>query len=139
MARANVAEGKLRGCPTCGTKVSDVDLALRDFDWVNRALPGKVGGMDLDFVLSQANSGRTLIIEMKPPGAFISMGARLTFKVFVKMGCDVWVVWGPDKDGAVVRARMRTSGDWDVDDVDTMDVDVLAEDIAAWWASGLAQ
>jgi hypothetical protein len=118
--------------------VKDVNLALRDFRWVNEALPGKVGGQDIDFVLSQAKTGRVLMLEMKPDGAFVSLGARLTFKVFVNMpGIDVWVVWGPDKAGDVARARMDLNGEWD--EVDTMSVDCLAEDIAAWWAAGLDQ
>lgn len=131
MARAQVTQGKLRGCPTCGTKVSEAELNLRDFSWVNEALPGKVGGMDIDFCISSARTGKTLMLEMKPPGAYISMGARLTFKEFVKKGCDVWVVWGPGEDGNVEVAHVMANGQ--LTSTYECSQDVLAHTIAVWW------
>jgi hypothetical protein len=48
-----VANDPLRGCPTCGTRVHDLDLGLRDFRWVSSHLPGNVAPMDIDFVLER--------------------------------------------------------------------------------------
>lgn len=137
MARAQVKEGVLRGCPVCGTKVSDVDLGLRDFRWLNEALPGKLGGMDVDFVLSQSKTGRVLHIEMKPPGARISFGARLTYAVYVKDGYDCWAAWGPDSEGNVQRGVFDKAGR--VQRVVTMTQDEFSEDVALWWECGLVE
>src|SRR5438128_12545679 len=52
---------------------------------------------DIDFVLER--NGRVLIQEYKPKGVVVSMGQRLTLKTFVRMGCDVWIVWDGAKDG----------------------------------------
>lgn len=131
MARAQVKDGALRGCPTCGTKVAQADLRLRDFSWVNEALPGKVGGMDIDFTLSSARTGRTLMLEMKPPGAYVSVGAKLTFKEFVRKGCDVWVVWGPDADDHVEVAHVTKSGN--LTSRYRVPLSVLATTVALWW------
>jgi hypothetical protein len=132
VARADVPEGKLRGCPVCSTKVAEADLKLRDFSWVNEALPGKVGLMDLDGVLSCAATGKTLILEMKPPGAFVSVGAKLTFRELVRKGCDVWVIWGPDSHGHVELAHVTKGGNL------TSRVNLkLAEAaalVAQWWS-----
>lgn len=90
----------LRGCPVCGTKVEDADLGLRDFRWLDDALPGRVAPTDIDFVLEK--NGRVLIQEYKPPGGPVRMGQRLTFKNFIrKMDADVWVV---EYDGEKVTA-----------------------------------
>lgn len=132
MARAQVEEGKLRGCPVCGTKVADVDLKLRDFGWVNEALPGKVGLMDLDGVLSCAATGKTLILEMKPPGAYVSVGAKLTFRELVRKGCDVWVIWGPDSEVHVELAHVTRSGN--LTSRVRLPLADAAQLVALWWS-----
>jgi hypothetical protein len=90
--------------------------------------------MDVDFVLSQLKTRRVLHIEMKPPGGPVSMGARMTYKVYVLLGLDAWAVWGPFEDGHVERARFTKRGD--LTEVESMSQDELAEDVAAWWAAG---
>lgn len=85
----------LRGCPLCSTPIDNLDLGLRDYRWVTEALPGKVAPMDMDFVLER--NGHVLIQEYKPEGAPLPLGQRLTLKTFVRMGCDVWVVWEGEK------------------------------------------
>jgi len=87
----------LRGCPTCGTRVRDLDLGLRDFRWVSSQLPGSVAPMDIDFVLER--KGHVLMFDFKPEGVGLSVGARMTYRTFEKMGCSVWVVQG---DGPMV-------------------------------------
>jgi hypothetical protein len=131
MARAQVEQGKLRGCPVCGTKVDEAQLRLRDFSWVNEALPGKVGLMDIDGTLSSAKTGKTLMLEMKPPGAQVSVGAKLTFREFVRKGCDVWVVWGPDKDGRVELAHITRSGN--LTSRVNLSLHEAAQLVAVWW------
>ena len=129
--RSDQTYGTLRGCPTCGTPVSETELRLRDFSWVNEALPGKVGGMDIDFVLSSAKTGRGLMLEMKPPGGFVSTGARLTYREFVKMGVDVWVLRGPDADGNIVRTSLSPGGQ--EGDPETLTLEDAGLKVAAWW------
>lgn len=135
MARAKEVEGKLRGCPTCGTKVAEADLRLRDFSWVNEALPGRLGGMDVDFVLSQYKTKRVLHIEMKPPGAPVSTGARMTYALYVQLGLDAWVAWGPDAEGKVIRGTFDRNGQ--VEGLRELATEEFAEDVAAWWQCGL--
>lgn len=139
MARANVEEGKLRGCPTCGTKVSKAKMGLRDFAWVNEALPGRVGGMDIDFCISQVRDKgkkhtRVLMLELKPAGAPISTGARLTFREFARQGYDCWAVWD-EGDGTVVLGKFDRAGRVRVRE-EPMTQDELATRIAKWWNDG---
>lgn len=89
--------------------------------------------MDLDFVLSCARTNKTLILEMKPTGAFVSMGAKLTFKSFVQLGADVWVVFGPGKDGTVELAHVMKSGN--LTGRVPLHIDELAGLVAQWWES----
>lgn len=112
--------------------MKDVDLRLRDFSWVNEALPGRVGLMDIDGTLSSAKTGRTLMLEMKPPGAYVSVGAKLTFREFVRKGCDVWVLWGPTPHGLVDVAHVTKSGNLTTR-VTLPQADVAAL-IALWWS-----
>lgn len=111
-----MANAPLRACPTCGTKVTDTQMGLRDYRWVSEALPGKIAPMDLDCVLER--KGHFLVMEFKPEGAPLPMGQRLTLKALVRLGMDVWVVheypdsWvevgAMDKNGAVpFSERMR--------------------------------
>lgn len=135
MARSQVEQGKLRGCPVCGTKVSDAQLRLRDFTWVNEALPGKVGLMDIDGVLSCVRTGRTLMVEMKPPGAYISVGAKLTFKTLIETSgglTEVWVLWGPDAHGHVEFAHVTKSGN--LTSRVSLPQEQVAQLIAQWWS-----
>lgn len=81
----------LRGCPTCGTKVTDLKMGLRDYRWVSEALPGRVAPMDLDCVLERRSN--FLVMEFKPKGAALPLGQRLTLKALVHLGMTVWVVW----------------------------------------------
>lgn len=136
MARADVKDGVLRGCPVCGTPVEEAALGLRDFRWVNEVLPNHIGGMDVDFVLSQARSQRALHLELKPRGAPLSRGARLTLALYVQLGLDAWVVWDLG-DGQVRRGLVDPRGQ--VRNIRTMTVTELAEDVAAWWDAGLQE
>lgn len=132
MARGGDA---LRKCPTCLTPVADATaLGLRDFRWVNEALPGKVGGMDLDFCINQAATERALFLELKPQGARVSTGARLTFALLVKKGFDVWVVWELG-EGSVRVAHLNERGEEAY--AATMSVASLAAAIIEWWEAGL--
>ena len=92
-----MATKKLRKCPTCLTPVSETALGLRDYDWVNPLLPGKVGGMDLDFLLERR--GKVLVLEFKPANGYPTKGQAMTFRTLRKMGAEVWVVKG---DGPMV-------------------------------------
>jgi hypothetical protein len=102
-----VANEPLRGCPTCGTKVADTKMGLRDYRWVSEALPGRVAPMDLDCVLER--NGHFLVQEFKPGGAPLPLGQRLTLKALVNLGMDVWVVWEQD-DGDVEVGAMDRAG-----------------------------
>lgn len=133
MAREQEDQGLLRGCPTCGTKVKDVDLGLRDYRWVNEALPGRIGGMDIDFTINQARTGRVLLLEFKPAGATLSIGARLTFKLFVQKGCDAWVIW--DHGDTVEVASIDRDGQLGF--IEKMSRKRLADRIRKWWDVGL--
>lgn len=135
MARAHVKEGKLRGCPTCGTKVAEVDIGLRDFAWVNEALPGKLGLMDLDGCITQAATGRGLFLELKPHGAFISRGARLTFALLVSKGFEVWFAWD-EGDGWVTFAPAREDGA--PGRRRRMKASTLARKVRHWWDEGVS-
>jgi hypothetical protein len=119
---------KLRTCPTCGTKVEDVkDLGLRNYQWINQHLPGKVGLMDIDGVLERR--GKVLMLETKPFGATIPLGQRITLLAFVKMGVHVWVCWSDAKDVHV--GRMDERGE--VPFITETDVSGLIDHIVDWW------
>lgn len=135
MSRADAKDGLLRGCPTCGTKVADAELRLRDFRWANDALPGKVGLMDVDGMLTQNATGRALAIEMKPPGARVSTGARKTYGLLTQLGIECWAVWGPTSELTAQRGRFDRFGN--VKHVETMPLEQLATSVGEWWAEGL--
>lgn len=121
---------KLRTCPLCQTPVAEtVHLGLRDFRWVADALPGRVAPTDFDSVLEK--NGRFLVLELKPAGAALPMGQRLTFKALVRTGYfDVWVVWetpGKTVEVGVVDRHGRVS----VPGRTT--VDSLAERVREWY------
>ncbi len=97
----------LRGCPTCGTPVDETkNLGLRDYRWVSEVLPGREAPMDLDCVVEKL--GHVLIQEFKPKGVPLPLGQRLTLRSFVRLGCEVWVVWeDPDGDHVEVGEMDR--------------------------------
>lgn len=135
MARAIQKDGILRNCPTCDTPVADAkDLGLRDYRWVDEELPGKVGLMDFDAVLSQSKSGRMLVLELKPKGAYISIGARLTFQVLVKEGKDVWVIWDLGKGRVKLGECNDTGRPQNVREMTRKRAAVL---VRKWWEKGL--
>ena len=124
-----MANEPLRGCPVCGTKVKDINIGLRDFRWVADALPGRVAPMDLDCVLERR--GHVLIIELKPGGAPLPLGQRLTLKNFARMpDIDVWVVW-EQADGKVEAGVLDRNGN--VVFVESMTVRALNLRVTKWF------
>ena len=111
----------LRSCPTCGTKVHDLDLGLRDFRWVAEHLPGAIAPMDIDFVLER--KGKVLMLELKPEGVGLSIGARMTYRTFEKMGCSVWVVQGDGPMVTLSRPGQSESVHMHIDDLIQMIVE----------------
>jgi hypothetical protein len=125
-----MANEPLRGCPTCGTRVSDLKMGLRDYRWVSDALPGRVAPMDLDCVLERR--GHFLVQEFKPKGAPLPMGQRLTLKALVRLGMDVWVVWEDDQDSDRVEVgSMDRNGN--VPFVESMRKGRLRRRVADWY------
>jgi len=121
-----MANAPLRGCPTCGTRIKDVDMGLRDYTWLSPMLPGNVAPMDIDSILER--NGHFLVMEYKPEGASIGMGQRITLKQMVRKGFDVWVVWG---NGPIEVGAMDKYGD--VKFVDKMSREKLAERAVEWF------
>lgn len=111
--RADQPDGALRGCPLCGTKVSDASLGLRDFAWLNNELPGRIGGMDIDLILTNNKAGLAMAFELKPENASVSLGARMTLKFLVQHGIRCMVVWDQG-DGYVEVSEMTRDGDLEV-------------------------
>jgi hypothetical protein len=103
---------------------------------VNDALPGKVGGMDVDFVINQAKTHRLLHIEQKPKGARISVGASLTYREYVRAGFDAWAMWDM-QDGTVRQGFFDANGR--IQDIEHMEAKQLASRVRAWWDSGLEE
>lgn len=132
--RTDVKDGILRGCPVCRTKVDQANLGLRDYRWLEDALPGKAGPTDLDFVLQQASTGRCLVLEYKPPNGSVALGQRIALRHLVQSGFDVWVVREPSSvtdDAKCEVALMDERGDlspW----IPTT-VLGLREMVRAWW------
>lgn len=115
-----MANAPLRGCPTCGTKVSEVSLGLRDYRWVSKYLPGKVAPMDFDGVLER--NGHFLIMEFKPDGVKPGVGQARTLRA-ARRFADVWVIQG---DGPMVDVDF---GDGFIQ----LSVDELAQEVALWF------
>jgi hypothetical protein len=111
--RADQPDGQLRGCPLCGTKVADAKIGLRDFAWLNNALPGKIGGMDIDLVLTNNKAGLAMAFELKPYGVGVSLGARMTLKFLVQHGVRCFLVQdgGDVHPGQVIVGEMLHDGD----------------------------
>jgi hypothetical protein len=125
----------LRACPSCATPLdSTKSLGLRDFRWLGDALPGRVGGSDLDMVLEQSKTGRVLIFEFKPERANLPLGQRLLLKRFVQLGCDVWVVWELGDGEFVEAGAMDDAGN--VPFIERMSLGRFKTKVGAWWAAG---
>ncbi len=136
MARASEREGKLRGCPVCETPLAETkNLGLRDFSWVNEELGNRLGLMDLDGFLSQAKTGRMLVLELKPARKPVMKGARLAFATLVAAGVDVWVIWDQG-DGTVILGECNDKGFTPTRK--TMTVKQAAVRVRKWWEEGLA-
>jgi hypothetical protein len=110
----------LRGCPTCGTKVSEVALGPRDYRWVSPKLPGKVAPMDIDFMLER--NGHILVIEFKPMTAKVPAGQARTLRSLRRFA-DVWVMYG---DGPMVDI------DWG-DGRTRLSLDEVAAEVVLWF------
>jgi hypothetical protein len=114
-----------------------VDLGLRDYSrWLNNVLPGKVGGSDIDLALHQESSDRVLFVEYKEPNKRLSVGQRLLLRAMKKRGIEVWVAWGPYKDGTYKAGPMDDAGE-------TPFLQVLSEaelgaKVRQWWYSGMS-
>lgn len=120
----------LRKCPVCD---GPPPKGLRDYTWLENALPGKVGGTDIDFVVEQSSTGRILALEFKPGGTPISLGQRITFSRLVRLGFDMWVCW--ELDGGKVRVGHFTKEGL-VLFVEEMTIEELARKVNQWWWSG---
>jgi hypothetical protein len=117
----------LRGCPTCGTKVTEAKLGLRDYRWIGEALPGRVAPMDFDAVLEK--NGHFLVMEFKPEGSKgLPLGQRITLTRLVRQGWDVWVVRG---EGPVVVGPLTRHGI--VTFAQPMSVGALRKRVAEWY------
>ena len=104
-----------------------MDLGLRDYRWLGDALPGRVAPTDLDALLER--KGHFLVLEYKPPGMPLPMGQRITLRSLVKLGMDVWVVWG---DGPEVEVgAMDRRGE--VPFVEKMSVGKLRRRVKTWF------
>jgi hypothetical protein len=129
-------EDRLRKCPTCLGDLPEEGLGLRDFKWIESALPGRAGASDIDFVLEQSKTGRVLIIEHKPdmPGQ-LPMGQRIMLKRFVRVeGFDVWIAWEEDDHMHVKVGAMDRNGQ--VPFIERMPVEKFRVRVTEWWQAG---
>lgn len=122
----------LRKCPLCGDKVVPGQLGLRDYRWLNGALPGRVGAMDIDGCLNQLKTERVLIFEFKPGHAPISKGASITFDIMWKKGIDVLIVWEHSADLVSWRWWYPDSDEEEQQGTPTE----LAAVVREWWDAG---
>lgn len=132
MSRDQEKDGRLRGCPLCGTPVDQANIGLRDFAWLNNELPGKIGGMDIDLMLTNNRAGLAMAFELKPYGANVSLGARMTLKFLVQHGIRCFLVWeGEDThSGMVLVSEMMHDGTV----TDTFDSPLDTMQFAQWVA-----
>jgi hypothetical protein len=124
----DVANEPLRACPLCGTKVSDIQLGLRDYKWLGNALPGKVAPTDVDFLLER--NGNFLVMEFKPEGVPLGAGQRIALKALVRKGFDVWVVREVDPAWVGVTV-LNARGDEDAQR--RMTRTELVREVSEWW------
>ena len=122
-----MANEPLRACPTCLTPVTEAQLGLRDFAWVNDKLPGRVGAMDVDFLLER--KGRVLVLEFKPGNGAVRGGQAITFRTLRDLGFDVWIVYGEGP---------RVQVDWGDGKTETTIPEVAAEVVRWFEAAGNA-
>lgn len=134
------AKETLRKCPVCSTKITDEVkklMGIRHYQKMDALLPGKVRGMDIDYVLDQSKTGRFLVIEFKPTKAKLGTGQRLTLKRFRDWGADVWIISDGkyDKDQTIDVGIMDKDGmvrEW----FGPLDEDQLGHKLQAWWDWG---
>lgn len=127
-------EDKLRACPTCSTKVSTVQMGLRDYsNWLAEHMPGRVSGADIDCVLEQHRTGRMLVFEFKRTGQLLPTGQRLLLQALAKRDVDVWVCW--ESDTHVEVGTMSKEGE--VLFVEKMTKAALGRKARKWWNLGL--
>lgn len=130
-----MSQAPLLACPTCGTKVEQTHLGLRDYSrWLSPFLPGKVGGSDIDLVLEQSSTGRMLFVEFKEHGKRLGIGQRMMFQAFRHKGIDVWVVW-EYSDGTVRAGEMDMTGE--VRFTEKLTPQQLGAKVKSWWYDGL--
>jgi len=119
----------LRGCYACGTKVTPLQLGLREYGWISPKLPGKVGPTDIDFMLER--NGDFLALEFKPSGVRPGRGQQITFNAMRDKGFDVWVVETDD------ATRMNPAGNcrvwWDDEKYEDMTRETLEDYIIKWY------
>jgi hypothetical protein len=133
MAR-ETEQDKLRGCPTCSTKVSEAQMGLRDYSaWLSEHMPGRVSGADIDCVLEQHKTGRMLVFEFKRKGQMLPTGQRLLLQGLAIRGVDVWVAWEDDTHVEVGEL----SKDGEVLFVERMTKAALGRKARKWWNLGL--
>jgi len=125
----------LRLCPTCSTPVTRGQLGLRDFSWLDGALPGRVCATDLDCALLQAPTDRAILVEFKRPGEQVPQGQRLAFAQLRRMGFDVWVVWNRSDGQGVLRSIVGIDGLLSKPREITRRQ--LARLVGAWWNRGI--
>lgn len=132
---ARVDEGDaLRGCPTCGTKVAEATLGMRDYSrWLADHLPGRVSGADIDLVVEQSRTGRCLMVEFKRKGQILPTGQRLLLTAMAKRNVDVWVAW---EDATHVEVGVL-SPEGEVYAVEKMTHNAMGRRIRKWWNAGL--
>jgi hypothetical protein len=118
----------LRGCPLCKTKVTEVQLGLRDYRWITDRLPGKVAPMDGDFILER--NGDFLFMEFRQPGEPISMGKRITIEGLRALeGVEFWIVEAPDEHGPETEVKVT----WNETVQEVMSRQRLEEYILKWY------
>jgi hypothetical protein len=72
-----------------------------------------------------------LVFEFKSAGEPLHLGARLTLAHLVRLGADVWVVWGPHSDGFYDVGSMDRHGQ--VRFVQRMTIEALRKHVREWW------
>lgn len=121
----------LRKCPVCD---GPPPKGLRDYTWLENALPGRVGGSDIDFVVEQSSTGRVLMLEFKPGGIPITLGQRILFQRMVQQGFDFWVCWELSDDKIRVGQFTKEGLVLFVEELTTKQ---LARKITDWWYAGI--
>lgn len=138
MARTSAQE--LRTCPTCGCPAEEVELGLRNYEWINPYLPGKEGAMDIDSVLEKR--GSVLMMESKPWGVGLPKGQFWTYKTLAGMtgpsgkGIQVLVANGPSPRGLYTHKWLMKDGSYTPSK--TVRLETLVKLILKWRQDALA-